>query len=250
MSSTACTAADNELIVQLILARDPRGGELLYEGYSRGLLFLARRHCPNHADDCVHDAILMALEQIRNGKLDCPAALPGYLVVIVKRAAWSKNSGSQGREHGGEAFENITRIKAEDFACPDRNLEVKRRSQLMREGLKQLKPREQEVLKRFYLQGETQSQICIAMHLTEAQFCVLKCRIKQRLQAFVERSTDIPTRRRLELLAVKGKVAAAASRFSLCLRGVFAAPVPAHDTLGRGPRLLASSALPSASCVA
>jgi RNA polymerase sigma factor (sigma-70 family) len=200
--SNSAPVIDNELIVQLILSGDPRGGEILYESYSRGLLFLAKRYCPHHADDCMHDAMVMALEQIRNGKLDCPAALSGYMVVIVKRAAWSKNSGSENREHNGETFENVIKTRVDDFACPERDLEVKRRSQLMRDGLKQLKPREQEVLNRFYLQGETQTQICAAMRLTESQFNFLKCRSNQRLQSFINRSTDIPIRRRLELLAV------------------------------------------------
>lgn len=193
---------DNQLIVDLILSGDPRGAELLYKRYSKGLSYLAKRHCPRLAEDCMHDTIVAALEQISDGKLESAVALPGYLVVILKRIAWSKTYSHQGRECNGEVFEKIVSFRADEGSCPNRELEVKRNSELMCKGLKQLKPREQEILTRFYLHEEDITTIGRAMRLSEQQATMLKYRSKQRLQSFVNKENAIPTRRRLESIAV------------------------------------------------
>jgi RNA polymerase sigma factor (sigma-70 family) len=196
------TNEDNQLIVELILSGDPRGGEMLYEHYSKGLLFLARRHCPGHAEDCMHDTVVAALEQIRAGKLQTAAALPGYLVIILKRIAWGKASGPEGCESTGEAFDNVVRSVADHSACPSRALEVKHKSELMLKALRQLNNRDQEILTRFYLRGQDVTRIAEAMRMTEQQVYMAKHRSKARLEALITREMAPPTRRRLELLAV------------------------------------------------
>jgi RNA polymerase sigma factor (sigma-70 family) len=196
------TNEDNQLIVELILSGDPRGGELLYQRYSKGLLFLAKRHCPAHAEDCMHDTVLAALEQIRNGKLQTPAALPGYLVTILKRVAWSKTYGPEGSESTGKTFDDVVRSVADHSACPSRALEVKFKSELMFKALKQLNERDQEILTRFYLRGQNVTYIAEAMKMTEQQVHLAKHRGKARLELVVTREMAPPTRRRLEMLAV------------------------------------------------
>src|SRR4051794_40629558 len=72
------TSQTCETIVDLILAGNPQGEELLYSTFSRGLRYLAAKHCPEYAEDCAHDAILIVIRQIKDGQLKTPAALPGY----------------------------------------------------------------------------------------------------------------------------------------------------------------------------
>jgi DNA-directed RNA polymerase specialized sigma24 family protein len=74
--------------------------------------------------------------------------------------------------------------RSDDRADPERLLEIQERAKILREGLKSLKPQEQEILTRFYLKGETPEQICAAMKLTETQFRLNKSRSKQKLEAF------------------------------------------------------------------
>jgi RNA polymerase sigma-70 factor, ECF subfamily len=185
LSQTATNPIDNELIVNLIAAGHAQGEQLLYQSYSRGLRFLAARYCPEHAEDCMHDAILAAIEQIKAGKLQIPGALPGYLAIILKRAAWSKNAELKRRVGNEDTFDLVVSTKAEDRPDPERSLEIQERTRLMRKGLERLKPAQREILTRFYVQGQKPEQICREMNLTATQFRLMKSRSKQVLEKSV-----------------------------------------------------------------
>ena len=198
MNSTQATPANDselcETIVGLIVAGNSQGDELLYSTFSRGLRFLAARYCPEYADDCMHDAILTVCRQIKAGQLKTPAALPGYLNIVLKRAAWNKKLESE--RHGGnsDVFETVVQTKPDERDDPERLLEIQERAKILREGLKTLKPREQEILTRFYLRDESQETICEQMNLTETQFRLQKSRSKQKLEAFTAKRLRKPLR--------------------------------------------------------
>lgn len=178
-TSQAC-----EKIVELILAGKPEGEELLYNTFARGLRYLAAKHCPEYADDVAHDTILAVTKQIRQGQLKTPAALPGYLSIVLKRTAWNKKLESERLGANDEVFNTVVQTRSDDRADPERLLEIQERAKILRDGLKSLKPQEQEILTRFYLKGETPEQICAVMKLTETQFRLNKSRSKQKLEAF------------------------------------------------------------------
>jgi DNA-directed RNA polymerase specialized sigma subunit len=50
----------------------------------------------------------------------------------------------------------------------------------MEQVLRSMSARDREILTRFYLQEQTQEQICAEMNLTETQFRLLKSRAKAR----------------------------------------------------------------------
>jgi RNA polymerase sigma factor (sigma-70 family) len=178
-SSVAC-----EQIVSLILAGDAQGEELLYSTFSRGLRYLAAKHCPEYAEDCVHDAILTVTRQIKEGQLKTPAALPGYLNIVLKRTAWNKKLESEKLGANDEVFSTVVQTRSDDKADPQRLLEIQERAKILREGLNSLKPQEREILTRFYLSGERPEYICQQMNLTETQFRLNKSRSKQKLEAY------------------------------------------------------------------
>lgn len=188
-TSEAC-----ETIVSLILAGDPRGEELLYCTFSRGLRYLAAKHCPEYADDCAHDTILAVTRQIKQGQLKTPAALPGYLNIVLKRTAWNKKLEAERLGANDEVFNTVVQTRSDDRADPQRILETEERAKILREGLNSLRPQEQEILTRFYLKGETPEQICQSMRLTETQFRLNKSRSKQRLEAFTAKRLRMPLR--------------------------------------------------------
>ena len=197
MSTTqipANTSETCESIVSLILAGDTRGEELLYETFSRGLRYLALRYCPQYAEDCMHDAILTVIHQIKQGQLETPAALPGYITIVLKRTAWNRKLKSERQDGNSELFETIVHTKSDDRANPERMLEIRERTEILREGLNSLKPREREILSRFYLNGEKQEYICREMHLTENQFRLMKSRSKQKLEAITAKRLQKPVR--------------------------------------------------------
>ena len=183
------SSIDNAEIVQLILDGNPSGEELLYRQYARGLLFLARRHSPEHADDCMQDTVVAVIQQIKAGKLITPAALPGYLSTILKRTAWTANQELKKRAGDEETFDIVVKTYVDERDDPSRSLEVKEQARLMKDGLQRLKPIECEILTRFYLQEQTREEICEAMNLTETQFRLLKCRSKQVLTRSIMQAT-------------------------------------------------------------
>ena len=187
MSTAANTLNTSEVcerIVTLIMAGDSQGEELLYSTFSRGLRYLAAKHCPEFADDCCHDTILTVTRQIKGGQLKTPAALPGYINIVLKRTAWNKKLESERLGANDDVFTTVVQTRSDDRHDPQRMLEVEERAKILREGLQSLKPQEQEILTRFYLKGERPEVICEEMNLTETQFRLNKSRSKQKLETF------------------------------------------------------------------
>lgn len=190
MSTTDNTVNTSEVcerIVTLILAGDSQGEELLYSTFSRGLRYLAAKHCPEYADDCCHDTILTVTRQIKGGQLKTPAALPGYINIVLKRTAWNKKLESERLGANDEVFTTVVQTRSDDRCDPQRMLEIEERTQILRDGLRSLKPQEQEILTRFYLKGEKPEYICAQMNLTETQFRLNKSRSKQKLESFTSK---------------------------------------------------------------
>jgi RNA polymerase sigma-70 factor, ECF subfamily len=173
---------NNARIISLILSGDPTGEELLYVSFHRGLRFLAVRLSPLHADDCVQDTFLIAIKQIRTGKLSSPEALPAYLRTILRRMTWNFNAQSNRRTGGQDAYETAITSYADHRPDPEQELGVKDQARMMMDCLRSLKPRDQEILTRFYLQNQTAEDICSEMRLTETQFRLYKSRSKKLLE--------------------------------------------------------------------
>ncbi len=181
------SSANCELIVDLIQKGNPQGEELLYLTFARGLRYLATRHCPAYAEDCVHDTILAVTRQIRAGQLQTPAALPGYLNVVLKRTAWQKKAQSERVEAHSEVFANTVATRPDSQDNAQQLLEKQERVRILREGLSALQPPEREILTRFYLKGEKPEWICQQMRLTETQFRLYKSRSKKKLETLTQK---------------------------------------------------------------
>lgn len=179
---------DNHLIIRLIVDGDRRGGEMLYEAYGPGLTFIARRYCPQHAEDCMHDTMLAALEQIRGGKFKAADALPKYLLTIVKRTAWARNARKVNQELNGETFDNAAAITADHKNRHDENFEIQEQAATVLETLKTLTIKEQTILTMFYLHERSPSEICEVLSISLDSFSVLKFRAKQKLQRTMEQN--------------------------------------------------------------
>ena len=173
-----------EEIVSLIIAGDARGEEMLYNSFYRGLRYLATRECPQYAEDCVHDTLITVIGHIRSRQLREPGGLVSYLRTVLKRTAWSKRNESH-RWSNGEQYDLAVQTSADPRQTPEQTIQSEERIAVMRAALGELKPREQEVLTRFYLKNETQETIREAMKLSETQFRLLKSRSKQKLQESV-----------------------------------------------------------------
>jgi RNA polymerase sigma-70 factor (ECF subfamily) len=180
----ASWSADAETIVRLIQAGDPRGEELLYSVFTRGLRYLAIRKVGyEQADECVHDTFIALAKKIRDGALREPAALLKYARTILERMIVDIHL--ERRKWRAEVdFDYLALTRADDAPSPEKAYESSTRTELMKRALQQLRPKEREILVRFYLEEQDQEKIRREMNLTHTQYRLLKSRSKSKLEQF------------------------------------------------------------------
>ena len=167
-------------LVDRIRREDNSGMEELYRVFARGIRFyLCRQLGPQELDDRVHDTFLIVVQAIRRGDLREPERLMGFVRTVVRRqVAAHIDSLVHSRREEVEIDVN-TRLPDHTWN-PEQSLASRENVALMRRVLESLSQRDREILIRFYLQEETQDQICREMELTETQFRLLKSRAKAR----------------------------------------------------------------------
>jgi RNA polymerase sigma-70 factor (ECF subfamily) len=183
-----------ETIVSLIQAGDPRGEELLYSVFTRGLRYLAIRKLGyEEADEVVHDTFIALSQKIKEGALREPAALFKYARTILERMIGNRYTERRKWQRDVD-FEVVAGTHADSALTPEKAMESAMRTQVMQEGLASLRPREREILVRFYLQEQDQERIRREMNLTDTQYRLLKSRSKQKLGEFATSYMKSPER--------------------------------------------------------
>lgn len=170
-------------VVERIRNGEDAAVEELYATFSRGIRFYLIRHMGmQELDDRVHDAFLIVLQAIRAGTLREPERLMGFVRTVVRRqvAAHIEQAVQHRKEHA--ELEMGSRV-ADHAHNPEEQAIRDERAELMSRFLDSISPRDREILTRFYLYGQSQSQICREMNLTETQFRLLKSRAKGRFGA-------------------------------------------------------------------
>ena len=156
------------------------GMEELYLIFARGIrYYLCRQLGPQELDDKVHDAFLIVVQAIQRGDLREPDRLMGFVRTIVRRqvAAYIDHVVHTRKEELD--IELGSRIA--DHRCnPEQTVAMRQKADLMQGILRRLSERDREILTRFYLDEQTEEQICKEMNLSETQFRLLKSRAKSR----------------------------------------------------------------------
>ena len=167
-------------LVQRIQNGEQSGMEELYKVFSRGIrYYLCRQLGPQELDDKVHDAFLIVVQAIQRGDLREPDRLMGFVRTVVRRqiAAHIDQAVSTRRDQ----IELDTTPRLFDLAAnPEEHAIGDQRIRIMSEVLREISKRDREILTRFYLQEQSQEQICSEMALSETQFRLLKSRAKAR----------------------------------------------------------------------
>jgi RNA polymerase sigma-70 factor (ECF subfamily) len=154
--------------------------EDLYRLFAKGIRFyLCRQLGAQELEDKIHDTFLIVVQAIRRGDLREPDRLMGFVRTVVRRqvAAHIDHLVHSRRERlnldvGGRI--------ADARRNPEQVVALQEKIDLMLEVLKELSDRDRDILTRFYLQEQSQEQICEEMNLTETQFRLLKSRAKAR----------------------------------------------------------------------
>lgn len=167
-------------LVMRIKRGDGSGMEDLYRLFGRGIRFyLCRQLGVQELDDKVHDTFLIVVQAILRGDLREPERLMGFVRTVVRRqvAAHIDQVVHSRRE---ELHLDVGVRVVDRRRNPEQTMAFQEKVDFMVEILDRLGERDRDILTRFYLQEETQEQICQEMKLSETQFRLLKSRAKAR----------------------------------------------------------------------
>jgi len=179
-SDSVNSRVDWHELVARIRGGDNSGLEDLYGLFARGIRFyLCRQLGPQELDDKVHDAFLIVVQAIKRGDLREPERLMGFVRTVVRRqvAAYIDDVVHSRRE---ELHLDVGVRVADGRNNPEQSAAFQQKVEFMTSILSSLSERDREILTRFYLDEQTQEQICEEMNLTETQFRLLKSRAKAR----------------------------------------------------------------------
>jgi RNA polymerase sigma-70 factor (ECF subfamily) len=168
------------VLVERIRSAQTDGMEELYELFSKGIrYYLCRQLGSQELDDKIHDTFVVVVQAIRRGELREPERLMGFVRTIVRRqvAAHIDRVVHLRRE---QLEMDATNRVPDPQASPEQAAIFRQRTDLINKVLDELRDRDREILTRFYLDEQSQDQICSEMDLTQTQFRLLKSRAKAR----------------------------------------------------------------------
>ena len=174
--------AQNVDLVRRVQRGDADGMAELYEFISTGLRpYLARQLRSQDFHDKVHSIFVDVVIAIQRGQLREPHRLMGFARTIARRkvSGYIDDAASSRRNQVeiGSAF-----WLASPRATPETEMISRQQQDLVRWTLAHLSEREGEILSRFYMQEQSQQQICSEMGLTHTQYRLLKWRSKARFE--------------------------------------------------------------------
>jgi RNA polymerase sigma factor (sigma-70 family) len=181
---------DWKAVIDAIIARDPRGEELLYRNLESGArFFFQRRLGIQDVEDRVHDLFVVLVESVRSGAVREPERFMGFVRTILYRQL------NRGISRAIESRETMTDLGttaewAGEDATPEQKAIEGQQIRLMQEALRTLKKKDSEVLTRFYLREQPRERIQAEMGLSETQFNLLKTRAKAKLVEGMKRKLE------------------------------------------------------------
>ncbi|HMN46278.1 MAG TPA: sigma-70 family RNA polymerase sigma factor [Povalibacter sp.] len=149
----------------------------------RALIF-RRTGDPQVAADLLNDAICTALEKYRDGQIDRPEEICGYVFqVAMNHLRNHRRSIAERPERRADArvFETLVDEDDDGFDDDSRILD-----QVIRIIRSLPSERDRRILMRFYLDEEDRDVICRELGLTPAQFASVLHRARQRLKDLLE----------------------------------------------------------------
>ncbi len=184
--STPAPAQNLDLVLR-VQRGDAAGMAELYEYISTGLRpYLARQLRAQDFHDKVHSIFVDVVIAIQRGQLREPHRLMGFARTIARRkvSGYIDDAASTRRNQIdiGSAF-----WLASPRATPETEMISREQQDLVRWTLAHLSEREGEILSRFYMQEQSQQQICLEMGLTHTQYRLLKWRSKARFEQMSRR---------------------------------------------------------------
>lgn len=146
--------------------------------------YFIRKFGGQDVDDLVHSCLVTAVEAVQRTSLE-PAKLRAYVWTIARRQGAAHISRTIQQRREDEIETHAFSLRAETPTSEDLMWRAQQ-AEIARRLIKELKPREREILRRFYAEEQTQEDICREMDLTQTQFRLLKSRAKARFTAMCQ----------------------------------------------------------------
>ena len=178
-------------LVNRIRDGDSEGAAELYSTLSGAAMpRLSRTVDYQLVEDKFHDIVVTVLEAIQDGSLREPSRLMGFARTVTRRgvAAHIRHKITQRRR--------VVQMGPGEFATPsatspERASIERERLDVLRTALRNLQPRDREILARFYLDEQAPQKICSEMGLTTTQFRLYKSRAVARCSKYVQRGVAV-----------------------------------------------------------
>jgi RNA polymerase sigma factor (sigma-70 family) len=181
VEATGFPLRDWAAVVDRIRSGDGGALEELYAIFARGIrYFLMRNLGSEDLDDRVHDCFVVVAEAIRRGDLRDPARLMGYVRTVVKRHVASAIETAVDRRRTRAEYDESLFSLGDWQENPEQSIMSQERTEIARKVLRAISRRDREILSRFYVEEQSQTQICEEMGLSPTQFRLLKSRAKKR----------------------------------------------------------------------
>jgi RNA polymerase sigma factor (sigma-70 family) len=195
-------------LVEAIRQHDSNGMAQLYFEFSRGLRFLIFRQLGDEdVDDVLHQSIADVIAAVQGGGLAEPECLPGLVRTIVRRTIFRRIEERAETRATRQDVENLDGMVAVSAESPERIAERNELRCMVQKMLSKMRPRDREILSRFYVDDQPIEQICVEMGLSAQQFKNIKHRAKEQLVALCRADTrsarfsSVPLRRAIGLAA-------------------------------------------------
>lgn len=164
-------------IVDEIRNGSERGSELLYTAVRE----CARPHLfqtvdPHSVDDHIHEILMIVLAAVRSGELRDPLCLMGFVRTVTRRQVSVHIRRSMARRRRLISVESTPGAVAPACESPEERLALQEQAAAVRRVLGRLRPRDREILTRFYFEEQDSRTICGEMGLTATQFRLYKSR--------------------------------------------------------------------------
>jgi RNA polymerase sigma-70 factor, ECF subfamily len=184
-------------LIKRVQEGDDRGMAELYEYLSAGLRpYLARQLRAQDFHDKIHNIFLDVVVAIRRGQLREPERLMGFARTIARRHVSGYIDAAAASRRNQVEVGSVFWL-ASPRATPEQEMISSQQKELVRWTLANLAEREGEILSRFYVQEQSQAQICLEMGLTHTQYRLLKWRSKAHFEQLSRKKIASPSLRAL-----------------------------------------------------
>src|SRR5579884_1620574 len=178
-------ANEFERIADLVgrIREGDRGGEdELYAVLSGGIRFLLMRSLGSieDAEDRLHEVLVIVVNAIREDRLNDPERLMGYIHTVVRCQIATVIDARVAQRKQQVSVDDQSRPVRSVGRDPEQIAIQNEQMDCAIQLLNELKPRDRELLRRFYLLEQPKDRIMADMGLNETQFRLFRSRAKAR----------------------------------------------------------------------